>query len=282
MNDIIPFAGVVLLALVVTVLAWVVGLALAGRLWRVDAEHRRRLTRAGVPISLALLGLAIASYTAMPWVLLMVITLAVLVNAVLTIRRRAESGVPRAAGVFVSAGVIAAAVSVPFGLATRAVAVEANVASSSCMAPALAPNDHFVVDKFASVQRWDIVTYRPAKASRETWMSRVVALPGETVEIDAGGRLLINGTPAALPSELAAQRYSFEPNCGVPCVGGPGAPVTLGAGEYFVLGDNSAGSYDSRYRPSVEGRQRGAIPRGSIIGVARAVYAPVERARWVR
>jgi len=53
-----------------------------------------------------------------------------------------------------------------------------------------------------------------------------------------------------------------------------GAPLSLGPDEYFVLGDNSGASADSR--------SFGPVARGAILGRARAVVAPLGRIRTLR
>ena len=67
-------------------------------------------------------------------------------------------------------------------------------------------------------------------------IKRVVGVPGDTVSVVAG-RLVINGkhTSDDLP-------YSFINSPGV-----LSETVTLGDEEYFVLGDNTSNSEDSRY-----------------------------------
>ena len=45
--------------------------------------------------------------------------------------------------------------------------------------------------------------------------------------------------------------------------------VTLGENEYFVFGDNSGNSYDSRYW--------GSVPRENIFGRVTRVYWPFSR-----
>lgn len=53
-----------------------------------------------------------------------------------------------------------------------------------------------------------------------------------------------------------------------------GVPVRVPMGYYFVLGDNSASSRDSRYW--------GFLPKENLIGKAMVIYWPVRRLRAVR
>jgi signal peptidase I len=51
-----------------------------------------------------------------------------------------------------------------------------------------------------------------------------------------------------------------------------GHPIRLGAGEYFVLGDNSSRSKDSRFW--------GVVPADAVLGVARCTYWPPSRVHY--
>jgi signal peptidase I len=76
--------------------------------------------------------------------------------------------------------------------------------------------------------RGDVIVY---KVGEETWIKRLIGLPGEDVEI-RGDQLFVNG-------QIVDEPYDVVPllgNCG---------PFTLGEDEYVVLGDNRPSSYDS-------------------------------------
>jgi signal peptidase I len=66
-----------------------------------------------------------------------------------------------------------------------------------------------------------------------TLVRRVVGLPGDTVRAEAGG-LVLNGRPVE------------EPFVTVGVVTDDFGPVTLAAGEVFVMGDNRNATVDSR------------------------------------
>lgn len=149
------------------------------------------------------------------------------------------------------------------------------------MAPTIQPGDRFVADRTLSPRRWDIVVYRSPVDRRVVFVSRLIGLPGETVEI-IGGRVHIDGAPAPLPDPTwplyeAPRLPGDERPRGV-----EGSPITLGEDEFFFVGDNSAQAMDSRSTPAVAGHQPGAVPRGDLIGVARMFYYPLPRARLVR
>jgi signal peptidase I len=57
------------------------------------------------------------------------------------------------------------------------------------------------------------------------------------------------------------------------------APVRLGAGEYFVLGDNSPSSDDSRFWSDADGRPA-PVPEASLVGKPFLVHMPSRRVTW--
>ena len=135
--------------------------------------------------------------------------------------------------------------------------VERKEVSGESMYPSLSNGDNLLVDKisyrFTNPKRFDIVVF-PFRYQEETfYIKRVIGLPGETVQIQ-DGVIYING-------KVLKESYGNEP------IRNPGlasGPVTLGADEYFVLGDNRNSSADSR-EPSV-----GNVSREDIVG--RAIF----------
>jgi signal peptidase I len=101
-------------------------------------------------------------------------------------------------------------------------------------------------------RRGDVVVVdRPD--GEESLIKRVVALPGEVVEV-RGGHAVVDGHPIEEPW--------------VTHFGGPGYPPTVvPAGYVFVLGDNRAVSRDSR--------AIGPVPVESIKGRAWFIYWPL-------
>jgi signal peptidase I len=57
------------------------------------------------------------------------------------------------------------------------------------------------------------------------------------------------------------------------------APVRLGAGEYFVLGDNSPNSDDNRFWTDAEGRPV-PVPAANLLGKPFVVHLPSRRVQW--
>jgi signal peptidase I len=88
-------------------------------------------------------------------------------------------------------------------------------------------------------------------------IKRVIGLPGETVTI-ANGQVAINGQPIDEPYLNGLPTQCFQ-NC----------TITLGAGQYFVLGDNRPNSLDSR--------SFGPVTADNIIGQVVLRYWPLDK-----
>jgi signal peptidase I len=151
--------------------------------------------------------------------------------------------------------------------------IRAFVMSTKPMVPTIAPGNFIAVAVGAQVNRWDIIAYHAPSVSQSikiTSMTRVVGLPGETVELTRQG-LLINGQLIQPPPNIGPY---VQPRFG-PRNGCEGNPIHLGPDEYFVLGDNTAISKDSCYWDDPPtNRQSGAVPADYIVGVAKAVCWP--------
>jgi signal peptidase I len=107
---------------------------------------------------------------------------------------------------------------------------------------------------FHPPQRGEIVVLWPPSSSDRPYIKRVIGLPGETVAI-RGGVVTVNGVPLTEPYIKAPAAYTM-------------APRVIGAGEYFVLGDNRNNSSDSHLF--------GTVPADHIVGKAWLSYWPAE------
>ena len=126
--------------------------------------------------------------------------------------------------------------------------------------------DHIFVGRvgylFSTPRRGDLVAFRttgiPGIKGDTMFVKRLVGLPGERIEI-RDGRLFANERLLDERDGIPAIRYSAAQN-GVYRVADDG---------FFVLGDNSAQSFDSRYW--------GSVPRGNLHGRVARIYYPWSR-----
>ncbi len=101
-------------------------------------------------------------------------------------------------------------------------------------------------------RRGDVIIFHYPRDPSRDFIKRVIGLPGETVEIRSG-QVYINGKQLAEP---------FGPNPGSYTA----APVTVGVGDVYVMGDNRNNSSDSH--------MWGPLPQTNIVGKAWISYWP--------
>ncbi|HEX3465678.1 MAG TPA: signal peptidase I [Candidatus Elarobacter sp.] len=86
--------------------------------------------------------------------------------------------------------------------------------------------------RFGTVRRGDVIAFRHDAPTAETYIKRVVALPGERVEV-RDGAVIVDGR------ELVEPYVQFRDRRSAPA-------VLVPPHAYYVLGDNRAESDDSR------------------------------------
>lgn len=163
----------------------------------------------------------------------------------------------RSVGEFLTFAVIAAAILIPF----RMYIAKPFVVEGASMSPTFETGDYLIVDEISfalrAPARGEVVVLRYPHDPSKHFIKRVIGLPGETVSINSGAVTVTTagGEKIALDEpyvELPARATST---------------ATLGADEYFVMGDNRAGSYDSRVW--------GPVPVNLIVGRALVRLLPV-------
>jgi signal peptidase I len=98
---------------------------------------------------------------------------------------------------------------------------------------------------FRNPHRWEVVRF--VNDDGILVMKRVGGLPGETIGVDDIGRAVINGKPLDFPQSLSfLHYYPFGPHLH------DGKQAPCGEG-YFVFGDDSKDSQDSRYDGPIAG-----------------------------
>jgi signal peptidase I len=154
----------------------------------------------------------------------------------------------------------------------------ASMAPTILGAPKQTPNkggDHVLINRetfrFQDPQRGDIVSFRtaglPGVPQDLVYLKRIIGLPGETLTI-RDGKILVNGSP---PAETVVREMIVKP---LPPLAGNAAfavddSFTIPQGSYFMIGDNTANSFDSR--------MFGPVKKESITGKATHIYWPADR-----
>jgi len=100
------------------------------------------------------------------------------------------------------------------------------------------------------IQRGQVIVFKNASNLNADFIKRVIGLPGETVSI-TGGIIYINNKPAYIAQIPTVKGADTIPS------------VKLGSDEYYVLGDNTIQSADSR--------ALGPIKRSDITGIVTGV-----------
>ena len=177
-----------------------------------------------------------------------------------------------------------------FGTTTLA---QAFVIPSGSMEDTLLVGDHLLVDKLAyaphdagtakllpysDIKRGDIIVFRYPVDIKETFVKRVMGVPGDRIHLE-NRRVFLNGHP--LDEPYVAYKHSpsgYADNFPTAPVDYPLFPqavrmlaenvehgeVVVPPGHYFAMGDNRDNSSDSRYW--------GFVPRENIIGKPLVIY----------
>ena len=165
----------------------------------------------------------------------------------------------------------------------RTFVIQAFKIPTGSMRPTLLEGDIIMVNKFlygAKVpftdlrlpkvrepKRGDVVVFIYPEDTKKDFIKRLIAFGGETVEIK-DGTVYINDKP--LVSPIFNQRYYYNRGD----FAAENRKIIVPEGDYFVLGDNSASSHDSRYW--------GFVPKKNLLGEAILIYWPPQRIRIIK
>lgn len=129
--------------------------------------------------------------------------------------------------------------------------------SGLSMAPHIASGEVVLINTIAyhlhAPSRGDIIAFHHDGPTPETFIKRIVGLPGDRIVIDRG-RVIVNGTALDEPYVRYSDQRSFP-------------AVTVPPDALYVLGDNRAASEDSRFW--------GFVPRDQVLGKALAGIWPL-------
>lgn len=154
---------------------------------------------------------------------------------------------------------------------------------SGSMRPTLIEGDRLLVNKlrygakvpllnkrlpgFTNPRRGDVVVFAYPEDRKRDFIKRLIALGGETVEIKDGD-IYIDGRRADEPALQNIYYYNRGD------FGNLDQKISVPKGYYFVLGDNSSSSHDSRYW--------GFVAEKDLVGRAELIYWPPNRMRFIK
>lgn len=163
----------------------------------------------------------------------------------------------RSAAEFLTFAAVAAAILIPF----RMYIAKPFVVEGASMSPTFETGDYLIVDEISlalrTPERGEVVVLRYPHDPSKHFIKRVIGLPGETVAIEGGSVTITTADGQRLTLDEPYVELESKAN----------STATLGDDEYFVMGDNRAGSYDSRVW--------GPVPRDLIVGRALVRLLPV-------
>ncbi|MGY3778140.1 signal peptidase I [Isobaculum melis] len=144
------------------------------------------------------------------------------------------------------------------------------IVDGKSMAPTLADQDHLIVSKVTTIDRFDVVIFPAPDDPKREYIKRVIGLPGDKIEYK-NDILYVNDKAYEEPyldeyksdlvtGELLTPDFILEDIQGVSVVP---------EGQIFVLGDNRKVSHD--------GRQIGFIQQDKIIGEAKLRFWPLNK-----
>lgn len=167
-------------------------------------------------------------------------------------------------------------------LVLRVFVIGAYKIPSHSMENTLLAGDYIVVSKITflirDVKRGDVITFRhhdSASAQDETYIKRVVGLPGDTVILTDDG-VLVNGIPLPTPPEA---RLPASPL--LASMKGPHR-IIVGPDSLYMLGDNRRNSYDSRYWGAISMDDVKGAPLFAYWSYGPNTENPLPHIRWDR
>lgn len=137
------------------------------------------------------------------------------------------------------------------------------------MNPTLASGEHFVISKlvyrFKDPARDDVLAFEYTDSAGEIrqTISRVIGLPGDTIEIDEQGKIKVNNK--TLKTSYCSGKTIYVPNQVT-------YPYTVPPDRYFLLSDNPDSTTDSRFS------RIGVISKSDIVG--RVIFCYWPKSSW--
>ena len=139
------------------------------------------------------------------------------------------------------------------------------IVSGSSMVPTFENGEYLIIDELSyhlrQPERGEVVVFRYPKNTKLFFIKRIIGLPGETIKIN-GESITVKNSEQKESIKLDESYIKNQSSNDL--------EMSLGPGEYFVMGDNRAYSSDSR--------AWGVLPEKLIIGRAFLRLWPIAQA----
>jgi len=212
-------------------------------------------------------------------------------ESVLDVRKKATAPSEKGKGERAGKGKIreyaeAFVVALLIALLVRTFVVQAFKIPSGSMENTLLVGDHIFVNKFlygyhipytkgrvlrfSKPKRGDIIVFVFPEDPEKDFIKRMIAVPGDTVEIREK-QVILNGRPLKEEYTRFADGKMID---GFVRTRDNMPPLTVPAGQYFVMGDNRDRSYDSRFW--------GFVGVDAILGKALFIYFSIDWNRGIQ
>jgi signal peptidase I len=140
---------------------------------------------------------------------------------------------------------------------------------TTSMVPTLKVGDRLlannIIYRIRAPRRGEVVIFKYPEDPKRDFVKRMIGLPGEKIMIK-DGNIYINGQE--VNSERITSRYYYNEGYYA-----NGLEIEIPPGSYYVLGDNSINSRDSRYW--------GFVPAENLVGKAVFTYWPPWRMGFI-
>lgn len=157
-------------------------------------------------------------------------------------------------------------------LPLRFFVAEPFIVSGLSMFPTYENKDYLIIDKvtyrLSEPKRGDVIVFHYPKDTSQYFIKRVIALPGEKVQVTDGRVIIYND------SHPDGQRLDEPFLKNEATTFGKPDIINLGEGEYYVLGDNRGASSDSR--------TWGILPKSDIVGKVFVRLFPITHAGLIQ
>jgi len=128
------------------------------------------------------------------------------------------------------------------------------------------PFTKYKLPKLREPKRGDVIVFIYPEDKKKDFIKRLVGLPKDIIEIKSG-TIYVNDEPLLDP---VFRRYYYNRGD----LAKEGEKIVVPENSFFVLGDNSGSSKDSRYW--------GFVPGDNILGKAIVIYWPPQRIRTIK